>query len=200
MDVCDAGQPVDRALVAAAQSGSARAFDLLVERHHPPLLRYLTRQTGDRELAADLAQETFLDAFRSLQRLADDRSFAAWLYRIARHNLLAALRRRRLHRLVSLDWLLAQPQRAEALGLIPDWSDELAACRDRELLERLFDELSPALREALLLAGAHGFTSREVALILGISPAAARQRVARAKERVRLGYQAHTGGDDDADL
>ena len=106
--VRQAEQPADDSLVAAAQSGSARAFDLLVVRHHAAILRSLARQTGGPELAADLAQETFLDAFRSLDRLSDDRSFAVWLHRIAHHNLLAARRRQRLRRLVSLDWLLAR--------------------------------------------------------------------------------------------
>jgi len=96
--VCQAEQSADDSLVAAAQNGSARAFDLLVVRHHAAILRYLARQTGDSELAADLAQETFLDAFRSLDRLGDDRSFAVWLHRIARHNLLMAWRRQRLRR------------------------------------------------------------------------------------------------------
>ena len=71
--VCQAEQLADDSLVAAAQSGSARAFDLRVVRHHAAILRYLARQTGDPELAADLAQEPFLDAFRSLDRLGDDR-------------------------------------------------------------------------------------------------------------------------------
>lgn len=47
----------DYALVSAAQSGSVRAFALLVQRYHAPILRHLTRRTGDCELAADLTQE-----------------------------------------------------------------------------------------------------------------------------------------------
>ena len=64
--VCQAEQLADDWLVAVAQGGSARAFDLLVVRHHAAILRYL-------------AQVPFLHAFRTLDRLGDDRGFAVWL-------------------------------------------------------------------------------------------------------------------------
>src|SRR5688500_5974137 len=73
----------DQELVIVVRGGDVEAFACLVDRHHGPLLRHLAWRTGDRELAADLAQEAFLDAFRHLDRLPADRSFAAWLYRIA---------------------------------------------------------------------------------------------------------------------
>ena len=186
---CEAERAGERALVAAARAGSAAAFALLVERHHLAILRYLARQTGDRELAADLAQETFLDAYRSLGRLGEEVSFAAWLHRIARHNLLPAWRRRRLRRFVSLDRLWGGEPAAAA--------DE-AACDERDLIQRALDGLGPALREALVLHDLQGFTGREVGAILGISPAAARQRVARARARFRERYRALEGGDDAA--
>lgn len=176
--------PADQSLIAAAQSGSVQAFTLLIERRHPRVLRYLLRQTGDPELAADLAQETFLDAFRSLDRLPDDYSFDAWLYRIARHNLLTAARRRGLWRLISLDWL-------------PRWAEErlaarqpggMAALDERDAIQRVLDTLSAPLREALILHSLWGFTSGEVAAILGIAPATARQRIARAKGQFRERY------------
>ena len=77
----------DAVLVRAAQKGSSQAFTVLVERYHAPVLRYLTRQLGSAELAEDLVQETFLDAYRSLRQLDERRAFAAWLYQIARNNL-----------------------------------------------------------------------------------------------------------------
>ncbi len=107
----------DYGLVEAAQSGSTEALGVLVDRYHPQLMRYLLRQTGDRETAADLAQETFLDACRHLDRLQDDRPFAAWLYRIAHNHLLAHRRKARVWRLISLDWMTESAQ-----GLMPAFS------------------------------------------------------------------------------
>lgn len=184
-------------LVAAARTGSGRAFALLVARHHPALLRHLGRQTGDPELAADLAQETLLDAWRSLDRLPEDASFAAWLHRIARHNLLAAQRRRRLRRFLSLERLLAGPGPPPPALRRPDCQ---AAVAERDLVQRVLDELSPALREALLLSSLAGFRTAEVARLLGIAPAAARQRIARAKAQFDARHRALSGGDADAPL
>jgi RNA polymerase sigma-70 factor (ECF subfamily) len=133
-------QPPDAALAAAARAGDAPAFARLAERHYAPVLRYLRRQTGDAELAADLAQETFLDAWRDRDRLAGDQPFAPWLFRIARHNLLAAWRWRRLHRLVSLARPLTRDEAALPALRQPDAS---AACCDRDALGRAFDGLSP---------------------------------------------------------
>ncbi len=185
----------DHDLVAATRTGSAAAFGVLAERHYAAVLGYLAYQTGDPDLAADLAQETFLAAFRSLQHLRDDCSFAAWLYQIARTQLRMHRRRDRLRRLVSLDWLAG---RADAAELALPRADTTAESAERELIERALAGLSPALREALLLHSAWGFPANEVALILGIGPAAARQRIGRAKEQFRLRYRALGGGDDDA--
>ena len=92
-------------------------FDELVAYCYVPIWRYLVRRTGDGEFAADLAQETFLDAYRYLPRLPSDRSRPAWLFRIARNNLRAARRTSARRRQVSLDLLLdrgAPPSRARA--------------------------------------------------------------------------------------
>ena len=121
---------------------------------------------GDAEVASDLAQQTFLEAFRCLYRLTDDRPFAAWLYRIARHQLLMHWRRQRLRRLVSLDWLVRRTGAAIAGLQRPDASQP---AHERGLIQQVLDDLSPSYREALLLHSLCGFTSQEAAHILGAS-------------------------------
>ncbi len=177
----------ERSIVDAAQDGCVESFTLLVERHHAQILRYLLRQTGDRELAADLTQETFLDAYRRLGRLADDRPFAPWLYRIAHYNLLHELRRQRIRRMLSLDWLIGEG--GEAWRPLHQ-SDETGSSHERDLIQEVLNTLTPTLRVPLLLYCLDGFSGQEVAEILGISPAAARQRIARAKDQFRQQYQA----------
>lgn len=184
----------DAELVGAVQCGAVQAFTTLIERYYAPILRHLTRQTGDPDLAADLTQETFLDVHRSIMQLTGDRPFAAWLYRIARHNLLAAMRRRRLRRIVSLEWLQSQGNGGPPALRQADAS---AACHEREALAKALDGLSPALREALLLHRLWGLTTDEVAGALGISPAAAGHRIGRAQEHFRCRYRDAERGDDD---
>jgi RNA polymerase sigma-70 factor, ECF subfamily len=180
----------EQRLVVAARAGCDQAFTVLVERYHAQVLRYFARQTADRELAADLTQETFLHAFRRLDRLTDDRPFAAWLFRIAHNNLLHEWRRQRVRRLISLEWLCASA--GEHHGALRS-GDATPQSHERDLIQRTLDDLSSNLREALLLHSLCGFSGEEVAAILGISPAAARQRIARAKEQFRRQYRAENG-------
>lgn len=174
-------------------TGSRAAFDILVDRYHASLLRYLTRQTGNPELAADLTQETFLAAFRCLDQLAADDAFAGWLYGIARNQLRMEWRRRRLRRLVSLDWLPPLREGDNAALRLPDAS---RPCEERDRIQRALDRLSSAQREALLLHSLGGFTGEEVARILGISPAAARKRISRAAADFRRQYGDEAERDD----
>ncbi len=185
--MAEAVRPGQRASVAvAARDGqdaitAAARFSVLVDRHHAALLRYLCRQTGDPEVAADLAQETFLAAFRHRGQLADEGAFAAWLFGIARNQLRMEWRRRKLRRLMSLDWLTANGSTAPTL----QHPDASAGCQERDEIQRALDVLSQTLREALLLHSLCGFTGGEVAQILGVTPAAARKRIVRAEQAFR---------------
>ncbi len=185
----------DDEIVAAARSGYVESFGVLVDRYYAPLLRYLIRQTNDPTLAADVVQETFLSAFRHVDQLADDASFPGWLYQIARNHLRMELRRRRLRIFVSLEWLFDMGGDTRELGR----PDETGTSQERDLIQRVLDDLSPTLREALLLHRLWGFSGTEIAQILQISPAAARKRVARAEEQFRARYQ-QLGGDDVASI
>jgi RNA polymerase sigma-70 factor (ECF subfamily) len=172
---------------SSAVAGDQAAFGALVDVHYASVLRFLTRQTGDPDLAADLTQACFLDAYRSRHQLADEDAFAAWLFSIARNQLRMEWRRRKLRRFVSLDWF------SERAGeVIPALSrdDETAVLDDRDRIQRVLDELSPTLREALLLHNLSGFRGGEVAQILGISADAARKRIVRAETEFRQRYGA----------
>ncbi len=176
----------DHTYVAAAQTGSKQAFETLVDRYYRQIQHYLTRQVNDHELASDLTQETFIDAFRHLDRLQEDRPFAAWLYRIARNNMLHELRKYRVRQNISLEWL--HPHEQSVLADVST-GERLDAYHERELIHTVLDQLSPALRKALLLYILWGFSGQEVARILDISAPAARQRISRAREEFCQHYQ-----------
>lgn len=183
------------ATAASGASGEVAAFATLVDLHHAGLVRFLTRQTGEPELAADLAQETFLAAFRHRHQLADPSAFAAWLFGIARNQLKMEWRRRRLRRAISLDWL---PLGLENGNHALQRADAVATTVERDQIQRALDALSPPLREALLLHSLCGFSGGEVGTILGISPDAARKRIARAEAAFRRGYEARVGQAEEA--
>lgn len=148
------------------------SVEALFRAHAPELGRYLVAMVRDRALAEDLLQDTFYDALHAEDRLDAVANERAWLYGIARHRALRALRRgRRFQRMVVR---LSGSREPAAEG-----DEALVALLD--LLER---ELSPELRALVLLRYVHGFQAAELAEMTGLSPEAVRQRLARARARL----------------
>lgn len=170
---------------APAIAGDSAVFGALIDQHYAAVLRFLTRQTGDPDLAADLTQACFLDAYRARHQLANQDAFAPWLFSIARNQVRMEWRRQKVRRLVSLDWLASR-----AGDVIPALSraDDTGPLHERDRIQQVLDDLSPTLREALLLHNLAGFRGSEVADILGISPDAARKRIVRAEAEFRQRY------------
>jgi RNA polymerase sigma-70 factor (ECF subfamily) len=171
-------------------------FEQLFTRHSPALFEYLCGMThGDRELASDLVQETFLRAYGARVALADIERPHAWLFRIAT-NLALTTRRRRPISWVSLDAVEPQPgadssdQWRVPRALLERSQDVAAEIAERDSVWRALTELPPRWRAALLLQTTSGFSTREIAALLGLSEANVRKLIFRAKERFRAIYLA----------
>jgi RNA polymerase sigma-70 factor (ECF subfamily) len=177
-----ADEVLEAGLVARARAGDHAAFAALITRYQQPLGGYLAHLTGDREVAADLVQETFLRAYRALSTTRPDLLVRAWLYRIATNLAYDYLRRRR-----RLAWLPLEAAEHHALG------DPVAELAEHELVEEALNRLPAAERAVLLLCGLEGLTHADTALALGCSPEAARKRFGRAKEHFRRAYAALGG-------
>ena len=148
------------------------SVETLFREHAPELGRYLVAMVRDRALAEDLLQDTFHDALRAQAQLPGIENERAWLYGIARHRALRALRRgRRFQRAIV--------RLGGSRDVLQEGDEEVVALLD--LLER---ELSPDLRALVLLRHVHGFQAVELAEITGLSPEAVRQRLARARARL----------------
>jgi len=158
-------------------------FAVLFDRHFAEVHRYLRRRLGD-ELAAELAAETFLQAFRSRRRFSGgEASVLAWLYGIAanlaRMNHRAEERRLRAYAraasaLSAHEPAIAVEERLDAEALGPALALALA-------------DLSPALREVLVLHAWAELSHDEIAEALGCSSAAVRTRLSRARSRLATG-------------
>jgi RNA polymerase sigma-70 factor (ECF subfamily) len=156
----------------AVPVGDGLIFEELFARCERRLGRFLAQMVRDRQLAEDLLQDTFHDAYRDRGRLASIDNEEAWLYGIARNRALNALRRRR--RLgTALERLVHQAS-------VSDTDDhELLALRD--LLER---HVSGEERALLILRYLHGFSAPELAEMSGKTPEVIRQRLARARKKL----------------
>ena len=160
-------------------------FEDIVRTYEAPISRYLFRMVGERELARDLAQETFLSAYRALPE-AEITNLSGWLYRIATNHALAHFRRRKLIRWVPLVKLLGT-------GSDPRSADHGEWVATSTAVEAALAKLDPRERACLLLKAA-GFSSQEIGQQLGCSEGAARTRLSRARESFRRIYHQRDPG------
>lgn len=178
----------DDALMIAVQSGDGRAFECLVERHQRALLGFFYRNTGDLQLAEDLAQETLLRVYSQAWDYLPRGRFRGWLFRIAR-NLLIDTSRRQTH-----DLLL------HSLKLRPDQEHDLLAnlvgrsrrpedgASHRELaaaVDELLGELPEEQRLTFTLHHFAGLSLPEVAEAMEIPLATCKSRLRLAREKLR---------------
>jgi RNA polymerase sigma-70 factor (ECF subfamily) len=176
---------------AAADSNTdhprAALLDEVVRRYQTPLLRFLYGIVQDRELAADLCQETFLAAFRTLPTMAGaDLRLQGWLFTIALNQARMSLRRRRL-----VSWVpFIGTQHDRPRGGL-DLASRLAL---RDELSRVLEQL-PLEQRACLVLHAEGFRYAEIANVLGCSVAAVKVRLFRARRRCLELYASGQGED-----
>ena len=150
--------------------GEGDALDLLFRRHHERIHALCVRLTSDPSAADDLVQETFLRVLRFAGTFEQRARFTTWLYRIARN--------------VCLDHLAQERRRSTTE---PAEMDAFTQARDPRLdvLERALERLPAALREALVLNRFHDLPYHEIAIVLGCSEGAARERVHRALNELK---------------
>lgn len=171
------GDRDDDDLMRAAAAEDTSAFPALVRRHEARLLGFLTRMVGSGDDARDVCQDVFVEVWRHRHRYRPEGHFVAWLFRIARSRAISRGRRRRLQAL----FLGA----AEPPPPTPDADVVVEERRRRQRLERALARLPAAAREALALRHGAALDYLEVASVLGISEAAARQRCSRALAHLR---------------
>ncbi len=143
---------------------------LLYQEHGGALLRYLRGLTGRAETAEDLLQDTFVQAMRGLDRIGEARSPRAWLFAIARHLGLNALRRRR-----------PTVPLSEGVAVAPGVDEDPR----REQMQRAIADLPEIQREALSLRLAHELSYEEIAEVLGIPVGTVRSRLHHAVRKLR---------------
>jgi RNA polymerase sigma-70 factor, ECF subfamily len=164
------------ALEALDRGDREGALTLLMEAFGVALYRYCRQMVVDPDLADDVHQLTFVQAFEGLGRFARGSSLRTWLFGIARHRCLDALKtgRRRRARFESTGELPERP----AAGRAPE--ESLAARDLTRALERCLEELAPAVRTAVLLRYQEGLAYPEMASVCRDRPATLQARVARA--------------------
>lgn len=173
-----AGVPLsDAELVASSlEEGGAEAFSTLVTRYKGMVMGRIAAIVKDHHAAEDLAQDTFVRAFRSLAQLEDPAGFASWLGTIARN---AALRWTSTRKPVSLDSL---PE-----GEAPT-ADPAENASRREIHQKVLEaveSLPEAYRGTVYLRYLKGMSCRQIAAVQGIEIGAVTSRLSRAADMLR---------------
>ena len=174
-------------LVAAAKSGDTAAFEELVNRYERKIFRLTMNITRNHEDAEDAMQDAFMKAYRHLQTFEEGSRFYTWLVRIAANEALMRLRKRRPN-VFSLD----EPVQGEE-EIVPrdiqDWGpnpeQRYARSEIREILDKVIEELEPDFRVVLVLRDIEELSTEESANVLGISEAAVKSRLLRARLKLR---------------
>jgi RNA polymerase sigma-70 factor, ECF subfamily len=162
-----------------------RAVEELYHRYRAPIQHYLYQLCGSADLAEELTQATFVKACAGLLSFRGECSVSTWLFRIARNVYLDSVRRPSPAR-VDTDELLAIPDRSPE----GDPARSYAAAEQRSLIGMALAQLPERHRTILLLRDAEGLAYAEIADVLGISLAAVKVNLFRARAAFRAAYAA----------
>ena len=175
-------------LVAAAKSGDTSSFEELVNRYERKIFRLTMNITRNREDAEDSMQDAFMKAYSHLKDFQEGSRFYTWLVRIAANEALMRLRKRRPNQF-SLDEPIESgdddfvPQQIEDWGPSPE--QRYAQTEMRDILRGVIDELQPDFRIVFVLRDVEGLSTEETAEAVGISVAAVKSRLLRARLKLR---------------
>ena len=166
---------MDQVLIQRAIEGDERSLQALWSQHSPHIDAVIRRLVGDPDLAADIAQEVWIQIFRALPSYRGESQFGTWAHRIAVNRTLNALRRTR------------RIAKSEA-----DIDEDTVAVEhdsDRALLaatiEEAANQLSPGARTVFMMHDVEGYTHEEIARELGITPGGSKSQLFKARAKLR---------------
>jgi RNA polymerase sigma-70 factor (ECF subfamily) len=187
----DLAPKTDQEIVALARAGEEAAYRELIRRYERPLFSLLFRMVRDRELAEDLAQETFVKALNAIESYRPEFKFSSWIFKIANNAAIDHLRRRELDTLSLEGSPQAEtPEAIEATALQIGGRQEspLAEVEARELggqIEAAIAQLRPEYRSCILLRHVEGRAYEEIAEILNLPLGTVKTYIHRARNELR---------------
>lgn len=176
-------------LIERACAGDLAAFEQVVICSERRVIRVAWRILGSEEDARDAAQEVFMRLYKHLHRFKREQDFDAWLYRIT-VNVCRDIWRKRRKSGGSAEWTSLETAREEGqLETLASSDDAEAAAllaQKREMIRRALETLPEKERTALVLRDLEGFSTEEVARILGTRPATVRSQISMARRKIKL--------------
>jgi RNA polymerase sigma-70 factor (ECF subfamily) len=187
----DLASATDQEIVALAREGREAAYRELIRRYERPVFSLILRMVRDRELAEDLAQETFIKALNAIGSYRPEFKFSSWIFKIANNAAIDHLRRRELDTL-SIDGAphatSADDIEATALQVGDKSETPLAELEARELgsaIERAIGRLRPEYRSCIMLRHVEGMAYEEIAQLLDLPLGTVKTYIHRARHELR---------------
>lgn len=181
------GRPQESELVERARQGDLQAFSELINRYERKIFRLARHITQNDEDAEDVLQETFLKAFTHLDGFQAQSKFYTWVVRIAVNEALMKLRKRKSDRTVSLDESI-ETEEEPIVREIAVWDNpekQYTQAEMREILDKAVNSLKPIFRVVFVLRDIEELSTEETAETLGLSIAAVKSRLLRARLELR---------------
>jgi RNA polymerase sigma-70 factor, ECF subfamily len=182
----------DALLVERAKRGEVSAFEMLVVKYQRRIERLIGRMVRDTDLVQDIAQETFIRAYRALPQFRGDSAFYTWLYRIAVNTAKKALVEKKRDPVVFEGAMVSteegeEPSRVE--NELTDGETPETALAGRQVaatVNAAIDALSEDLRQAIVLREIEGLSYEEIADVMNCPIGTVRSRIFRAREAIAV--------------
>jgi RNA polymerase sigma-70 factor (ECF subfamily) len=177
----------DQSLVKRTLRGDKKAFEMIIRKYQQPLLGYIGRMVGQREMALDFTQDVFVKAYASLRTYEPRYKFSTWLFKIASNLVIDHWRKKKIP-----SFSLSEPLGGDDDGLtleVPD--DEPSVSRTFELtevrrkVETAMEKLPGPLRELFVWRHVNELSYEEMAEIKELPIGTVKNRVFQAKEMIR---------------
>lgn len=181
---------VDQLLVAKAVAGDQRAFEMLVVKYQRRIERLIARLVRDVDLVEDIAQETFLKAYKALHQFRGEAQFYTWLYRIAVNTAKKFLLDLKRDPVLTESALQLKSEEDEsewrpAEQIVDETPESVLAAKEvAEAVNQVLAALPDELRQAITLREIEGLSYEEIALEMDCPIGTVRSRIFRAREAI----------------
>ena len=177
----------ERKIIKKAAAGSADAFEQLLLKYQTPIYNLCLRMTGNPEDAADMTQEAFLKAWRSLSSFQFESSFSTWLYRLASNTCLDYLRslKRRPQCSLTVEDDEGEEQVLDVPDDAPTPEEALLSAEEHTRLVYALSQLDASQRQIITLRVVNDLSYAEIAEILDVKEGTVKSRLARARDNLR---------------
>jgi RNA polymerase sigma-70 factor (ECF subfamily) len=188
MDLKKSNKDKDLVLVRRAKRGDYKAFDLLVLKYQSRIAGLALTFVKDRHLAEDIAQESFIKAFKSLESFREESAFYTWLYRIAANTSKNYLTSKKRKKEYSESEILSSEGASVDIFDIPggDSPEEILAANNlREMIFESLSNLPEDIRTAISLREFEGLSYEEISEVLDCPIGTVRSRIFRGREIIQ---------------